>query len=198
MTRWNASQKRLRCAEYPRRSWPGAGNVPEHHQFELSAVCRGTEGIAWPPDGPLSRYSTALPLNEAQSAIVRINAYPEASADRAGIPHIKLPGPKRRAILDERHSSFTHGCRQPSNQARELRRERYRADAAGLGAAEPYVALMERHAVQLRVGYLDLREDIAALSVDLVDLPHVGVGQRRVSRSQSWAAKCGPPRSESR
>ena len=34
-----------------------------------------------------------------------------------GIPHIKLPGPKQRAILDESHSSITHECRQQSNQA---------------------------------------------------------------------------------
>ena len=34
-----------------------------------------------------------------------------------GITHIKLPGPKYRTILDESHCSFTHECRQPSNQA---------------------------------------------------------------------------------
>ena len=34
----------------------------------------------------------------------------------AGIPHIKLPGPKQRTILDESDGNITHGCRQPSHR----------------------------------------------------------------------------------
>ena len=41
-----------------------------------------------------------------------------------GIPHIKLPGPKHRTILDESHSRFTHEYRQPSNQAHKTIRRR--------------------------------------------------------------------------
>ena len=33
------------------------------------------------------------------------------------IPHIRLPGPKQRTMLDESHGSITHQRRQPSNQA---------------------------------------------------------------------------------
>ena len=37
----------------------------------------------------------------------------------AGIPHIKLPGPKYLNIFDESYICLTHECRQPSHQAHE-------------------------------------------------------------------------------
>ena len=59
----------------------------------------------------------AYPSTERKELLSIGAAYSAIPTPLTGIPHIELPGPKRRTILDESYRSITHERRQPSHRA---------------------------------------------------------------------------------